>query len=315
MATFEHIAVNLTDGFGNELLRTGMVVTYFLDDEHASHAGVAGAAMLDFAQRFMAGRPVHFPDDDVFAQADATDLRALLDDRVVRAAVPPKFTLVDSAVAAPRFSATYCGMDRAHLANIGWPHTACGLRFTFSLEDMDENGLFDIFEFAGRWARALPLASGYVAPAFVCRESAEEIVAFQGIARLCRRYRCMDIPALLVDCFEVGAGVKGAYWCNFLGRRALAEVGGEARLRAAFAGTGARVESIGGIGGIDEERLSVALEPLPIFGDVNRRQDLGLYRWAHGLFAPALRPRTVAYLGFDEESMQAWLHRFAQGDA
>ena len=265
--------------------------------------------MMDFAQQFMSGKSIYFPDDDALVEVEGVDISALLDHRIVRAGSPPKFALVDAEADAPCFSVAYCGLDRLHLASLDWPHTACGLRFSFSLEAMDENGLFDIFDFAGRWARALPLASGLIAPAFVYREGVDEIVAFRSIARLCRRYRCMDIPALMIDCFEVGTGVKGAYWCNFLGGEALARIGGEARLREAFADTGAHIESLG------DERLSITLGPLPVYGDVNRRQDLDAYRLAFGLFESALRPRTVPYLGFDEESMQAWIERFAGGDA
>jgi hypothetical protein len=146
-----------------------------------------------------------------------------------------------------------------------------------------------------------------VAPAFIWREGIDEDVAMKAVARLCRRYRCMDIPALLVDCFETGTGVKGVYWCNFLGPKAIALAGGEARLVTALADADVRVERIG------DERLQVTLGSLPIFGDVNRRQDLSLYQWVFGLLEAGLHPRTVPYMDFDEESMQAWIGRFAGG--
>ncbi|MGJ7504620.1 type VI immunity family protein [Variovorax sp. ZT5P49] len=304
MTAYEHIAIDLTDGNANVLLRSGIVAIFFLDDVHAAHAGLVKLAMQGFAARFMSGGPIYYPDADVFGEAGIEEVAALLEARVVRSAQPPKFALLDSALHASRFSATYCGMDREHLAELGWPQAVCGLRFTFSLDAMDENGLCDICDFATRCARALPITTGYVAPAFIWREGIDEDMAMKAVARLCRRYRCMDIPALLVDCFETGAGVKGVYWCNFLGPKVIALAGGEARLITALADTDARVEHIG------DERLQVTLGSLPIFGDVNRRQDLSLYQWVFGLLEVALQPRTVPYMDFDEESMQAWIGRF-----
>jgi hypothetical protein len=305
MTAYDYIAIDLADGNANVLLRDGIVATFFLSDAHAAHAALVKYAMQTFAARFMSGGAVYYPDDDVFGEAKPEELGALLEARVVLPAQAPRFALLDSALDAPRFSAAYCGMDREHLAQFGWPHAACGLRFTFSLEAMDENGLFDLCEFAVRCARALPIASGYVAPAFIWREGIDENVAMNAVARLCRRYRCLDIPALMVDCFENGMGVKGAYWCNFFGPSAIALAGGEARLLAALAGTDAQVERLA------EERLQVTLGSLPIAGDVNRREDLSLYRWVFSLLEAAVYPRTVPYMGFDEESMQAWIGRFS----
>jgi hypothetical protein len=307
MTAYEHIAIDLTDGNANVLLRSGIVAIFFLEDAHAAHAGLVKLAMQGFATRFMTVGPIYYPDDDVFGEVDIEEVAALLEAHVVHPAQPPKFALLDSAIHAPRFSAAYCGMDREHLAELDWPQAVCGLRFTFSLEAMDENGLSDICDFAAQCARALPITSGYVAPAFIWREGIDEDVAMKAVARLCRRYRCMDIPALLVDCFETGTGVKGVYWCNFLGPKAIAFAGGEARLVTALADTDVRVERIG------DERLQVTLGSLPIFGDVNRRQDLSLYQWVFGLLEAGLHPRTVPYMDFDEESMQAWIGRFAGG--
>ena len=308
MTAYDYIAIDLTDGNANVLLRNGIVATFFLSNAHADHAALVKSAMQAFAARFMSGGLVCYPDDDIFGEAKIEEVDALLEARVVHPAQPPKFALLDSALHAPRFSAAYCGMDREHLAQLDWPHAVCGLRFTFSLEAMDENGLCDICDFAARCARVLPIASGYVAPAFIWREGIDENVAMNAVARLCRRYRCLDIPALLVDCFETGVGAKGAYWCNFLGPAAIALAGGEVRLLAALADTDARVEHL------DGERLQVTLGSLPISGDVNRRQDLTLYQSVFSLLNAAIYPRTVPYMGFDEESMQAWTGRFA-GDA
>lgn len=167
MPLLDALSLDLTDANGSTLLRAGFVAMFFLDGVHASHAVSVADTMRRFVSQFMDGAPLFYPSGDSFKEVRAEDATALLEREVMVPLAPPRFALLDSATDAPRFAAAYCGLDREALAGRHWPHAICGLHFVFDLESMGEHGLRQIFEFASLCARALPLVSGYVSPAFV----------------------------------------------------------------------------------------------------------------------------------------------------
>jgi hypothetical protein len=154
----------------------------------------------------------------------------------------------------------------------------------------------------------LPFSFGYLSPAFVYLEGIGEPGAFQTIRSLSRRFLCLDIPALLPDCFEVGDGPKGAFWGTYLSRQLVERVGGESVVNERLAGHDVRVTPL------EQGSLSVYLGPVPIGGDVNRQENVSVYHAAFSLFSGIILPRTMPYMNFEDEAMREWLYRFEHED-
>lgn len=297
----------LEDPFGNVIMRTGLVVTFFLRSEHRAHAAAVQSAVTAFVQRFMGGSTLFAVDaHGEFTELTGNGFAESMREKFEPAARETQLHITDSPIEAPYLSARYCGLERQKLESMNWPNAVCGLAFCFSIGALEGDGLSHIQEFGEKVVASLPFASGYVAPAFVYRDGVGADQAFATMRRLCARYRCFDIPALLPDCFEVGGGPKGIYWGNYWGRELVDELGGEHVIRRRLlASPEIRIRPIG-LGA-----LNVYLGALPIAGDSNRKEDVDNYRSAFRLLEPALRPRTMPYLEFDEPAMSDWLTRFA----
>jgi hypothetical protein len=284
-------------------LRDGIVVTFFLPH---SHAGVAVAVRRAFdAFLRLPALPTAFTTVREGEPVPAADVTAIADEALDPSRAESHMHLLDSADHAPRFSVRYHGLDLETRAREGWGDAVSGIRFTFPTDYLGPSGLVEIFGFASELSDILPMSFGYVAPAFVFLEGIGEDGAFTVIRGLCRRYQCLDIPALLPDCFEVGTGPKGAYWGNYLSARLVERMGGEPAVRSHFTGLDVKIDGTGNGG------ILLYLDPYPIAGDVNRQEDVGRYAAAARLFRPLMRPRRVPYMNFDEEMMFAWLTRFS----
>lgn len=306
MSEFELPAFELVNQFGNVILRTGLVVTFFMPGDHGAHATVVRSSIVDYLHRFVNDRKLYLADaDGYFAPLNAAKLAAVLEEKFDSGYHEAQLYLIDSPSDAPLFSAQYCGLDRIKLERMNWPNAVCGLSFCFSIDSLAGDGLTEVYQFSNTLATILPFSSGHVAPAFIFRDGVGAGEAFVMIRGLSARYRCLDIPALLPDCFEVGAGPKGAFWGNYLGRELVDELGGEAAIRGFFGTHDVRVERI------EQGALSIYLDKIPISGDTNRREDIEEYCYAFQLLGRAMRPRTMAYLEFDEQAMADWLHRLA----
>jgi hypothetical protein len=301
-------------------LHDGFVVTFFLFGNHQQNASMVRAAIKRYLK--LPGMAANLGTIDEEGYPMTLDTQSLwsvigegldssagaatthIEEETDHSLVEASLQIIDSTEGAPRFSIRYFGFDRDKVAAGGWPHVASGIRFTFPTDFLGERGLREMYGFTNEVAAILPFSFGYVSPAFVYHEGIGEPAAFEMIRRLSRRYRCLDIPALVPDCLEIGDGPKGAYWGNYLSAPMVNQLGGEATIRGHFAGQEVRITIY------DNGSMSVYLGRVPIAGDVNRREDVKVYKAASNLFSDFILPRSVLYLDFDEEAMSEWLHRF-----
>ncbi|MDR5809817.1 type VI immunity family protein [Caballeronia sp. LZ019] len=112
--------------------------------------------------------------------------------------------------------------------------------------------------------KCLPFSFGYVSPAIVGGDS-------RRLQRLARRYLTVDIAEPRTIGWDIGDLAGGAYWYTFLGPRLTEAVRGVEGLREALP-RGVTIDEIEG------GRCGLLLSPSPILGDVNRREDISVYR-------------------------------------
>jgi hypothetical protein len=287
-------------------LHDGFAVIFFLPGSHQQNCHFVRASIEAYLNLPGMAEILGTIDEEGYPiLLDASGLETVIADRLVSGHNETTLHIVDTTEGASSFSIDYFGLDPAKQAEADWPNAVSGIRFTFPTDFLGETGLLEIFNFANEIAAFLPFSFGYVSPAFVFHEGVGEPAAFEVIRGLSRRYRCIDIPALLLDCLEVGEGPKGAYWGNYLSASMVKQLGGEAGIRIHFAAQDVRIRSY------DNLSMSIYLSRIPLAGDVNRCEDISTYKAAAHLFADLILPRSVPYLDFDEEAMAEWLNRFA----
>jgi Protein of unknown function (DUF3396) len=213
---------------GAVVLRDGFVVTFFVPRSHRE----AGPAVRSAVVRYLAlpdvPRALWLLDAEGYPQKhEEPQVKARLYDALLGPAPECDLWVADMGNDAPHFRVRYHGLDLQRRANEGWPHATSGVSFTFPTDYLGEAGLLEIFSFANETARELPFSFGLVSPAFVQAEGSLESAAFALVRRLSRRYRCLEIPALLPDCFECAGAAKSAYWGNYFGGTLLADLGDE----------------------------------------------------------------------------------------
>jgi len=287
-------------------LRDGFVVTFFLPHPHATARRFVRASIDRYLDLPEITSTLGFIDAEGWPQlTDSAGLQRVIAERLGGEQSRADLHIIDSTADASRFSVRYYGFDLPALADLGWPNAVSGIRFTFPGDYLGPDGLLEMHRFCNEVAGILPFSFGYLSPAFVYLEGIGEPGAFETIRGLAKRFRGLDIPALLPDCFEVGEGPKGAYWGMYLAPTLVEQLGGTPRINEQFATHDVRLTPL------ERGSLSIYLGPAPIGGDVNRQEDVSVYRAAFGLIRPLVRPRRVPYMNFDEDTMLEWLYRFS----
>lgn len=301
---FEAARLSMSDESGTVVLRDGLVVTFFVPESHRVVAPVV-RALID-RYRSMPGVPAHWwglDDEGIPCPFDPSHVSEFLDRKLLGTAEECDLWLADKGSGAADFQVRYHGLDLPRRRGEGWPRATSGVSFTFPSDYGEESGILGIFGFANELTHELPFTFGLVSPAFLLAEGAQESVAFACARALSRRYVCLEIPSLLIDCFECGAAAKNIYWGSYFGGALLAGLGGERGARSAFSGFGAKFELL------RPEKVSVYLGPLPTAGDVNRREDTSRYRRAFDVIRAFLPDRVLTCSGFKDDEFDAWLHR------
>lgn len=291
------------------VLHDGFVVTFFVPLSHGEAAPSVRSAIANYLRMPDVPKTLWLLDEEGYPQPNGpAQLAQRIYDALHGRWAECDLWIADAGNEAPRFRIRYHGLDLGRRRGEGWPHATSGVSFVFPTDYSGESGLLEIFNFANEIAHELPFSFGLVSPAFVQAEGSLESAAFQAMRGLSRRYRCLEIPALLPDCFQSADAAKGAYWGTYFGGSLLEGLGGESGLRVGFAGTEVRFETLG------PGRMSVYLDPLPIAGDVNRQEDVSKYRKAFDVVRARLPARDVTYMNFDDEAFEAWIHRFEERD-
>lgn len=287
-------------------LRDGFVVTFFLPGGHAVSAPAVRKAMEVYLAMPEVPDPlIAYDPEGLPTPVDRSRARALVDACLAPGTTEGRLHLLDTSEGAPAFSIGYEGLDPVGRKALGWPQAVAGLRFGVPTDFGGEVGLLSLLRFSSELATLLPYSFGYCAPAFIPHEGVGEPAAYQAIRGLCRRFRCLDIPSLLVDSLEVGDGTKGAFWGNFISSPLVSELGSEETIRAALAACHMRLRTG------EDGSMSIWVSPLPGACDSNRQEPIGDYRTLYQVLAPAIRERTVPYSGFDDDQMAQWVHRFS----
>jgi hypothetical protein len=125
------------------------------------------------------------------------------------------------------------------------------------------------------------------------------------IAFISKRFRGIDIGRPLFFSKYVGQSIKCVNWLTFIGEWAIDELGGRAKIKARL-GDDIIVHEL-------PHGLMIQAGPEPGFGDVNRREELPLYRKVGQVLKPLRIPLDV--LGsYDEigggQNTRNWLARF-----
>jgi hypothetical protein len=290
---------------GGLALHDGFVVTFFLPENHQN----ISRNILDATEHFMGlpGMTETFGtvDDDGYpVLRDKPEIRNIIEEKLKSSHLETNLQIIDTTEGASNFSIRYYGFNKETRIKNNWPNAVSGINFTFPTDYHGEQGLLQLLSFSNELSTMLPFSFGYVSPAFVYHEGVGEPAAFEMISRLSKRFKCLDIPALLVDCLEIGDSPKCPCWGNYFGKSTVERFGGEDEIRRHFTDQDVRIRSH------DNGSISIFLSPVPISGDVNRRQDITVFQHAHNLYAKFMTPRHVPYMNFDEETMFDWLHRF-----
>jgi hypothetical protein len=69
-----------------------------------------------------------------------------------------------------------------------------------------------------------------------------------------------------------------------------------------------RLEALGA------DKMSAYLEAMPVAGDANRQEDISKYRKAFDVVRDMLPGRELTYMTFDDETFEAWVHRFDEAE-
>ena len=290
-------------------LRDGFVVNFFLPRSHVEISNIVERAVGLYLG--LPGIPTvlgTLDGEGYPLMLGAGKLPSLIKDKLREGLTEAELQVIDSTDGTSSFSIRYHGFDLKDRSEKGWRSAVSGIRFTFPTSYLGEEGLLEIFQFSNNLAEMLPFSFGYVSPAFLYHEGVGEPAAFETIRGLCKRFLCLDIPFLLLDCLEVGSGPKGAYWGNYLSSSIVEKLGGEILVKKHFEGHDVRLRAQG------NGAMSIYLGRSPIAGDVNRNENVEAHKVAFRIFAREMVQRTVPYMDFDEETMHHWLYRFADAE-
>jgi hypothetical protein len=183
-----------------------------------------------------------------------------------------------------------------------WPGEKSWISFHLPQDTVAGEGPDSIIALARDLSEILPYAYGYGSPALSYGQFFRDAVPFT------RRHPGFDVTSALAVAFDLDDHALGPYWINIFGPRLSTLLGGAEALRSVLPDD-ARVFPWPGGG------TCVVLGDAPDVGDVNRGNNLPLYRRLARVLRPHLHVPEVLYFQ-DEEGMAAqdaqaaWHRRF-----
>jgi hypothetical protein len=183
-----------------------------------------------------------------------------------------------------------------------WPGEKSWISLHIPQDTFLQEGADSILDVARRLSEILPYAYGYGNPALAYGQFFRDAVPFT------RRHPGFDVASPLAAAFDIDDHALGAYWINLFGPRLSAALGGAEALRGSLP---------------DEARVfpwpsggtCVVLGDAPDVGDVNRGNNLPLYRRLARVLRPHMRVPEILYFQdedgmADREAQAAWHRRF-----
>lgn len=291
---------------GARVLQDGWVGVFYLPSPCAEHQAIAADCISDYLG-FANSKDLCLEIDE---EGDVVELNSIeIDSRLGALRTPSNasvgFHLLDNASGVSGFHVRYIGLHPGEPMVEGFPNAVSLLMFTYPTQVVETTGLEAIVELHDSVASRLPLSSGYTSPAFLFADGAGEPASFEAIRAMSHRYRCLDIPYISIDFFEVGHKLKGAYWLNYLGAETIAALGGTEAIEMTLQGTRVIYRSLpGGV-------MAIQVNAPPSAGDSNRQDDLSAYIAIAKLIEPLQYIPEISFPNFELEDTVEWFQRFA----
>lgn len=223
--------------------------------------------------------------------------RELLDDRLART------VLKDRASNGNRFGFEYYGQRLDAPAPTAETGATCAACFWLPTEYLEAHGPERVRELALELAAPLPFSSGHAGLSF--HAETDLLGVTRELRKWCFRYPGLDLPDMEHLAMELGPGVRGPSWLNFLGPPVLDALGGAAGLRARLHREGTTVQELEG------DRAVVTLGAWPEAGGTEGDQELASYRELARVLEPWLYHRERGHgLDFPLEEVRRWERRF-----
>lgn len=291
---------------GARVLQDGWVGVFYLPSPCSKHQAIVSDCILDYL-KLADSKDLRWTIDE---DGDAVELTADEIERKLEALGRPNgtsvgFRLGDNPAGVSGFRVRYIGVHPSDPMVVGLQDAVSLLLLTYPTEAVEAIGLDAIVQFHDSVAGRLPLSTGYTSPAFLFAPGAGEPAAFEVIRRLSSRYRCIDIPYVSIECFELGRKVKGAYWLNYLGADAVSALGGVEAIENALSGKGVKLRALPG------DLTAIQVDAPPSAGDSNRRDDLSAYMVIAEAIKPLQYRPSVSFPEFELEETIEWFQRFA----
>ncbi len=117
-----------------------------------------------------------------------------------------------------------------------------------------------------------------------------------------RKYACIDHGELPSASLYMSRYIKSVNWLTLLDYEFLNQIGGLDNLRL----------HLGGDITVEEQKqgIIIKLGSKPILGDVNRHEDVQIYRCANNAIKSLRTPEHLPFPGFNKDETQEWLARF-----
>jgi hypothetical protein len=278
-------------------------IVFFLDPGACADPSYAVGAFQKYLDGIGRHHPLAYVDDEGDMLAVPDNPGEVLARQIVRpmqAGESARMFLADATKKPYRYYAQY--FYEPIVEEGRKPDERVPIFFRVSQEVFAGLGPESAISFALELSELLPYSYGYLSPVITCEES------FRTALPYLRRYPGFDVADVESVAIDIGDRPSGVHWVNLFGRRLSQSLGGAEAVRSTLP-PGARVQPCGQGG------LCVILGDAPDVGDVNRQNDLPLYRQLAALARPYLRVPEVTYFTSDDglldrDAQVAWHERF-----
>lgn len=295
--------VEKRDEDGELLVRDLIVAAFFCQKKFADVA----ASFAEVFERWLARTPEEGrrwatvgPDADTFKPVNARVMTAARDQLNVAKAKRRDMAALD--IGGPE------EINPAHRFSFEGDNDleddqTCSLEIRFPREAAEKSAVESTVAFLRELAELLPFDSGYAAPALAWGVDSQLTEYYLKAKPLAFRHPGFDVPNSESTNFSIGTKLRGAYWLNFIGPKALKKLDGAAGLSKAL-GKGFTVDAL-------KRGVMVRCSTLPEVGDTNRGQPLPELRKLAQVIEPVtlFDDRSLIQLFMDPDASARWERR------
>jgi len=280
-----------------------MVIVFFLDRDKCVDSAPAEEAFAEFFSGIGHNKLHFYVDEEGYTAPLPPDPMVLVRQNVVektRTGELVDLVLLGTEQSGNRYQVQYLYDPTTLQAER--PHEKSVIRFRIAQDVLLDGGLNEVLSFVDRLSGFLPYSYGYVSPALSYSHF------FSDTLRYIYRYPGFDVVHPGAVASDLDDRILGPYWVNIFGPRSNIMLNGADALRRVLPNE-VQVSSCGGGG------ARVVLGDVPDVGDVNRRNNLPLYRAVASIFRPYMRVPEIIYFKdehgmADKAAQEAWHNRF-----